>query len=93
MIEMIGHPKTFEDIRRPSLNEKTILWNHTTTTMEVILVLVSFTPCHPMSDTRAKKKKQTFSGIWAHGVKKSKSEQNFNRTYFHSNDCLTIHGI
>ena len=75
--------RTCENIRRPSLNEKPISWNHTTTTMEVIVVLVSFTPCHPMSETRAKKEEKTASAIWAHGVKKSKGEQNFNWTYYH----------
>ena len=72
MIEMIGHAKTFEDL--------VLMKNQYpgTTQQQVIVVLVSFTPCHPMSETRAKKEEKTASAIWAHGVKKSKGEQNFN---------------
>ena len=76
MIEMIGHPKSFEDIRKP------IFWNHTTTKMEVIVVLVSFTPCHPMPETRAKKEKKRFLEFGLMGSKNQKANKTSTEPIF-----------
>ena len=69
MIEMIGHAKTFENL--------VLMKNQYpgTTQQQVIVVLVSFTPCHPMSETRAKKKKKQLLQFGLMGSKNQKANK------------------